>query len=85
MENGILYRCPICDTPMFEKVGLKLFVQRIQNGKTIKMEIDRKDSEGVMRIGCGSCGKGGHILAAIHEMIGIDEVVSVKKESVVEK
>ena len=85
MENRILYRCPACDVPMFEKIGLKLFVQRQQDGRMIRMDIDRKDSEGVMRIGCGACGKGGHILAHIHEFINMGEAFTVKKESAVDK
>lgn len=84
MQNRILYRCtnPECDVPMFEKIGLKLYIKKNQDGKPEKMVIDRKDSTGVMRITCGACGKGGHILAHVHEMVGLEESFTVKKETI---
>lgn len=84
MENRILYRCPVCDIPMFVKVGLRLILERFYKGQPARIEIDRKDSEGVMRIACNSCGKGAHILAHIKETIMMNDPFVVKKESVVD-
>lgn len=84
MDDGILYRCtnPECDIPMFKKIGLRLIFMRNHGGKLVKILIDRTDSTGVMRITCGTCGKGGHILAHIKEVIGLEESFTVKKETV---
>lgn len=76
----MLYRCPICDMPMFEKAGLKIFPLQHHNGQPVKTEIDREDSEGTITIRCGSCKKGGHILALIKEQMGIEESVSSKTD-----
>lgn len=79
----MLYRCPVCNMPMLEKIGLKIFLLQHYEGQRVKTEIERDllkpDSE--FRIRCGACKKGAHIFAHINEIVKMEEEVSVKKES----
>lgn len=84
MENRLLYRCPVCNMPMLEKIGLKVFLLQFYKGQRVKTEIERDLSspQSEIRIRCGACKKGAHIFAHINEIVKTEESFVIHKESV---
>lgn len=62
MENRKLRRCPVCNMPMFEKVGWRIFLLQHYNGQRIKTEIERNVPYSRFSIICGACKQGGYNL-----------------------
>ena len=80
MNERMLYRCTVCDMPMFEKIGPKIFTLQHYNGKPVKIEIERDMNVpyGKITFRCDACKKSAHILVNIHEVIGVQESYSIK-------
>ncbi len=78
--DRMLFRCPVCDTPMFEKVGTKIYMLQHHDGQRYKTEIDRELNTpySKIRIVCGKCGKGAQ------NMLHFSEIVGIKDESTIQ-
>lgn len=83
MENRILYRCPVCDMPMLEKIGLRIFLLQHYNRRQVKAEVERdlNAPQSVIRIRCGACKIGAHIFAHINEVISAQETFTIRKDA----
>lgn len=84
MENRILYRCPVCDMPMLEKIGLRIFLLQHYNRRQVKAEVERdlNAPQSVIRIRCGACKIGAHIFAHVNEVISVQETFTIRKDAV---